>query len=40
MDILNEARVQSYIQAILRHATYFQGKKQTLNVILVIKDEF
>jgi len=38
-NILNEARVSSYILAILRHkGIFFQGKKTFKCVILVSKD--
>ncbi len=37
--IVNEARVYSYIKAILRHDKK-NNKKKHLHVILMIKDEF
>ncbi len=39
LRIVNEARVLSYIQAILRREIYFHKKKH-LNVILMIKVKF
>ena len=38
--ILNEARVSSYIQDIVKHEDFFFKEKTFKYAILVIKDEF